>query len=95
VEDNKRPLIGNEPTAPQQDHPEELEAMIAGYARYEAFAEGRKQRVAALMQRPSARKWSPAKKARMTRRYFEAGQGAEQAASNVALLRDRLTRLAA
>lgn len=93
VEENKRSLIGNQPVAPQQDTPERLEAMMAGYARHGAFAEARKQRLADLMQRRSAKKWSPAKKAQMARRYFEAGQGAEQAIEQVALLRDRLQQL--
>ena len=95
VEDSKRPLIGNQPTASNQESTEQLEAMIAGYSRYGAFAEGRKARVKALMERHSAKKWSPAKKARMARRYFTAAQGAEEAAGQVALLRDRLAQLAA
>ena len=79
----------------QQETIDQLEAMLAGYARYGTFAEGRKARLADLMSRHSAKKWTPAKKARMARRYFTAGQGAEEAAGQVALLRDRLTQLAA
>ena len=91
MEDNASPLSSASQAVPT----EQIEAMIAGYARYGAFAEGRKQRLADLMSRHSAKRWSPAKKARMARRYFTAGQGAEEAAGQVALLRDRLAQLAA
>jgi len=94
MEFSKRPIIGN-PPEPQAPGADQLEAMIAGYARYGAYAEGRKARLADLMARHSAKRWSPAKKAQMARRYYDAGHGAEQAAEQIAALGARLQQLTA
>ena len=91
---NKKPLIGNAPaTQPQPESPERLEAMIVAYARFYNFSASNKERLTRLMKRRSAQKWSPAKKAQMTRRYMEATTGVDQSEQLVAQLKSRLEQV--
>ena len=89
----KKSLIGNEPKKPTPDSPEKLEGMIVAYSRFGEFSVSNKERLTKLMKRRSAKNWSPAKKAQMTRRYMEATTGTDQSSQVIDQLKHRLSSL--
>lgn len=90
VMEEKKPLIGNERTE-EKETPEKLQAMIAAYVRQKGFAESDKSRFSDLLQRKSAQKWDPTKKAKMVRRYMRADQLINECVDTLEKLKDRLS----
>jgi hypothetical protein len=75
---DKQPIIGQAPEEEKKDDPRVLLAQIAYVNHVQRCATSRKERVEALMQRRSAKKWDAKKKARMVRKLMTANQELEQ-----------------
>ena len=90
--EEKKPLISNEPEE-KADDPISLMYKINAYTRYLNCATSRKERLTALMERKSARKWDAGKKQKMVRRLMTANSECEESLSTLGALQAALEQL--
>jgi len=70
-----------------------IQRQIQAYTRVKANAGSRKERLTELMQRRSAKKWDPKKKAQMVRRLMTASEELDQSVDFLDQLNHRLEQI--
>jgi len=93
--DTKQPLIGQTPTStePVREDPATLQRQIAYYTHVQRCASIRRERAEELMQRPVAKSWDAAKKAKMVRKLMASKQEFDQSVSALDQLNFRLQQV--
>ena len=88
-----KPLLGNQPTEDHVDEAGRLAALLTVNDKARLYSEDRKARVTELMGRPSFKRLTPEKQARMSRRLMNATREATTTADFCEQLRHRLAQL--